>query len=116
MTDTDIIGKIVTNDGMLHQIFQTVTDGTPEALTIYDLAGENKNLYDYLLGKVIVRIEIQASGGSVLDYLQVTQNGATTHYFTGGERLDATPDRNNLAVDVAIPVLETTRINVDTAD
>ena len=116
MTDTDIIGKIITADGALHQIFQTVTDGTPEALTIYDLAGTDKNIYEYLLGKTIKRIEIQASDGSILDYVQVTQNGAETHYVECGERGAQAFERANLEIDVHIPVTETTRINVDTAD
>jgi len=118
MTDTDAIGKIVTEDGGLHQIMQTITDGTPETLKIFDLGGNEKEIYQYLLGRIIKRIEIQVSDGSILDYIQVTQNGAETHYMECGERIHTTanPIRSNLEINVHIPITDSTRINIDTAD
>ena len=116
MTDTDAIGKIVTQDGEVHQIMQTITDGTAETLKVFDLGGSEKEIYKYLLGRVIRRIEIQVSDGSVLDYIQVTQNGVETHYIEGGERGSEANRRSNLELDVNIPILATTRINIDTAD
>ena len=118
MTDTDLIGKIITQDGGLHQIMQTVADGTPETLKVLDLSGSEKEIYQYLLGKAVKRIEIQASDGSILDYLQVTQNGAETHYMECGERIHTTGNskRSNLEINVHIPITDSTRINVDTAD
>lgn len=118
MSDTDAIGKIVTADGKVHQIMQTIADGTPETLKVFDLGNTEKEIYQYLLGQTIKRIEIQVSDGSILDYLQVTQNGAETHYMECGERIHTTgnPARSNLEINVHIPVYDTTRINIDTAD
>lgn len=116
MTTTDIVGKVVTSDGREHLVNQVVTDGTPEALTIQDLSGTDRNLYDHLFGKVITRIKLQASDGSILDYVQVTQDGQETHYWECGERIANSPEVYNLDEIVNIPVLKTTRINIDTAD
>lgn len=116
MTTTQIVGIIETSDGEQHMVDQTVTDGTPEALTILDLGGSLRNVYDHLFMKTITRIALQASDGSILDYVEVTQNGETTHYWEAGERIANSPEVYNLDVRTNIPVLKTTRINIDTAD
>jgi len=116
MTVNNVTGFVRTSDGRFHQIFQGVTDGTPEALTIYDLAGSDRNIYDHLYGKIITKIALQVDDGGILDYVQVTQNGEETHYWEAGERIANSPEVYNLEVNVTIPVLKTTRINIDTAD
>jgi hypothetical protein len=116
MSTTNLVGVIETTDGNVHAIQQEPTDGTPEAVTIYDISGTARNIYDQLFGKVIRRICIQASDGSILSTLYVTQNGARTHDFVAGERIANGPDRSNIDVLVNIPVNKQTRMMVDCTD
>ena len=116
MTTTNVLGIITTGNGKEHMIQQEPTDGTPENLTIYDLAGASKEIYDILKGQVIKRIQLQCSDGSILNYLKVVQDGKLTHQFFAGERIANSEDVYNLDVNVSIPVMETTVITIDTTD
>ena len=116
MTTTNLVGVIETTDGMVYAIQQEPTDGAAENITIYDISGTARNLYDHLFGKVIRRICIQASDGSILAEVEVTQNGAVTHNYFMGERIANSPDRANLDIIVNIPVTKQTRMTVNTTD
>ncbi len=116
MTTTNVQGVIETSDGGLYDIQQEPTDGSGEALTIYNLAGAAKTLGDVLYGKIITRIALQLSDGSILTSLVVTQNGRTTHAWYGGERIANSPDVYNLDQNVVIPVDKRTIITITTAE
>jgi len=116
MTTTNLHGVIETTDGGVHSIQQEPTDGAATALTIYDLAGTQRTLGDALFQKVIRRIAIQLSDGSILTSLVITQNGKTTHAFYGSERIANSPDTYNLDVLVNIPVDKTTVLTINCAE
>lgn len=116
MTSTNLLGVITDDRGQIHMIQQEPSDGSAENLTKYDLAGDNKELYDVLKGRVIKRIQIQASDGSVLTYIECKQDGRLTHLFHGGERIANSEEVYNLDIEVAIPVDDNTVIQVKTAD
>jgi hypothetical protein len=116
MTTTNVLGVIETTDGELHMIQQEPTDGSGEALTIYDMAGSAKTLGDHLFGKVISRIALQLSDGSILTSLVHTQEGRTVHAIYGGERLAGSEDVYNIDMPVSIPVDKKTILTITTAD
>jgi hypothetical protein len=116
MSTTNLLGKITLNDGEELLINQEPTDGSAENLTYQSVDGSDNEIYDNLVGKIIKRIQIQASDGSVLTYVEVKQDGKLTHLVYAGERIANSPELYNLDVMVAIPVTKRTRIQVKTGD
>ena len=114
MATTNIQGVIETSNGGLHHVEVEPTDAAAaSALTIRDLGGVKRTLGEHLNGQTITRIAIQASDGSILTQLYVTQDGRRTRDYYAGERIANSPDVYNIDLTgIGIPVDQKTAIMI----
>lgn len=88
MTTSDIQLVLTTTDGRRHHGYlDGATDGAETEIKCRDLAGTLTPVGEFLEGKVIQRIEVQVTDGSILTTLKYyAKTGQATHTFYGGER------------------------------
>ncbi len=115
MTTTNLQGRLITHDGVLHHLQGEPTDAAGASeLKILDLAGNLKSFKDVILGRAITDIDIQASDGSILTSGQINgPQGVKLHSLLGGERLANGPGYWNMSLHgVKVPVTESTILKV----
>jgi hypothetical protein len=66
MTTTDIEGLITASGRDYHVFLNGSTDGTETTTKILDVSNTAKDVGDHLKGKIIERIALQCSDGSIL--------------------------------------------------
>jgi len=119
MTTTDIQGFIETTDGGIFPVYTNITDGATmvEVKVVDDAGGNAQSLYAYLRNRVITRIALQASDGSILDAVKILDNGRPIVWEYGGERVASSPSAANIDIwDLAVPVSDTTFLYCGTTD